>query len=64
MAEDKITTDEALRLEALKVANTLFSDARQVNEQKFLDFAQQVFDFIKGPPPVTTKPKSGAQKEE
>ena len=66
MAEDRMTVDEMLRIKSLEVSNTLFSGGRQVNEQKFLEFSQQVFDYIKGPPAKTTKRKSGAldKKEE
>ena len=47
MAETQKAREENLRLEALKVANTLYG-GRGVQRGKFLEFAAEVYEFIKG----------------
>jgi len=52
MAETQKVREEELRLESLKVATELYGGIR-IQEDKFLFFAKQVYEFIKGEPEET-----------
>jgi len=51
MAETQKVREEELRLEALKIATALCSGTLMTMQgEKFLFFAKQVYEFIKGEP--------------
>ena len=49
MAETQKVRDENLRLEALRITNALFG-GKGAQANRFLAFAGEVFEFIKGGP--------------
>jgi len=63
MAVTKAERNEALRLEALKIAIALYGGYKGGNSNKFLVFAEEVFEFIQKDNPTDTAKDSASDKE-